>query len=77
MAYSRIPSFCTSHRDPSHGGLPEAKNQLSKFGCAILGYKKASAGTATARAELVKIKNALKWVALAQNRMKILAFCMK
>ena len=41
----RIPSFCISHRDLSHGGLPEAQNQLSKFGCPILENKKAPAGT--------------------------------
>ena len=38
------PSFCISRRDLSHGGLPEAKNQLSKFGCAIWGYKKKPCG---------------------------------
>ena len=39
-----------------------------KFGCAILGYKKAAAGMATHKTEFVKIENALKWVAVARNR---------
>ena len=43
----RTPSFCISHRDLSHGGLPEAKNRFPKFGCAIFGEKKAPAGAAT------------------------------
>ena len=40
-----------------------------KFGCEILVYKqKKHAGTATKRTELAKIKTALKWAAVAQNR---------
>ena len=41
------PNGIRTHRDLSHGGLPEAKNQLSKFGFAIFFEKTAPAGAAT------------------------------
>ena len=51
----RTPSFCISHRDLSHEGLPKIRMCMQFWGT-----KKAPAGTPTTRTEFVKIKTAMK-----------------